>query len=1246
MPKQVVPITKLADTGVVLDTPPVSLPPNTFSDVRNVRFKDGAVRKMPGEVDLNSTGIEASDTQGNLRYLAFWPNPNRAPLGGYYVYVIDNIVSGSIVGQRVFIQDETGARKDVTPTSLPNGFSIINSESSTTWHHTLFAGGFAFIINNGVEAPHYIIDPDDNTDIVDVPLLSQLPGWESYNVNELILRDTFTDTSSNIFDTGQLRTQDSSMNFITNYVIIRVRDGVEQTLVETSDYTIAVVNGQDAITFVNNSLEPDDEVSVTFRSTNTVVVSAGAIRAFGDFLVAGNLIEYDSKDPDMIIRRLTGVVRTSDVAQPGSIPSNWNPFAAGTSTADEFVIADTGTVQDMVSLQGNMYLYTNTSISVMRLTGNPTVPLTVQPVTDQYGLLTTNAVLEYDGRHFVIGSNDLYLFGGHPGSIQSVADARTRRYFYDNINPVHERRLFTLLNQAYDEIWICYPSLASTSGESTEALIWNYRNNTWTIRDLNSVEGGAIAPVPGGGIPGTTFTINSAAQSGDARQLNLGRQEVQTLTIPSGVEGVQQQGIPTAFNLAVTGDTPVAFDAGDIEQVDVTFDSSMDGPGNLDEPPRGSGPNIREAVNTVNLSTIAVDANDNILVDDAAGTGSTILMYDTSVQSSGGQFTLNYTNTDNSPNNSNAIIDLNTIFDGVLTSPAPVTRQGLADNLARVITNNDVPELEDWTATTNTPNLVMTSEVPGARTFGSANFTGFVGQTDSINEMGLSQTTGTVTRNGIDFTVDGTNNTITATNNRTTLNDTVFGFSMSGNATQTMTNQEFEITGGSGSGQQNDALGTNNIVRGQARSGRDDGNSERRLAGRIWRIPPGQSISVNNTTYGPGTWLNAYLDQRGGAASGQRLARNDPVISFADASTLYGTNGANIEIDVTFNGSRQNNLRVQSVVDQVPIPGNTTGATMSVTRYLFIDTSGPPGASNPVTQRLNWIQTSARGHYIEGQNAGDWILHNVRIDGVTLISEEVETSTPRTLEAGESETLTFENAPTLTAYTGDVLRVAEMTISQMSSMSTVYPAALALSAQAGDDALAFGSVAAFPDMGTGYLGTDEISWTGRATSISSRIASGGHLPGASIPLVDASAFPRAGSGTISPPPNRFGSGFTWTGKSGNTLINVRWSDPFGGSSISTGRTLSARGQSLTGVTGITETWGAGSGIGEAVPINSSVNVIETAVNAFAIAVIGQSDLSNGGTFTMAANTPYEVITRGFDFVIIMLQCTRFLMEQE
>ena len=630
MPDQVIPITQLDRSGVILDNPPVSLPPNAFTNARNVRFKDGAVRKMEGEVDIFEGVSEFFDRPeiGQLQYVAWWPSPNQTTRDrGYYIFVVEVFTDAGTIEHHIYAMlpgadsNNSATFRDITPfteltifdnrgvsagtpsflfttgvvgqetavdvirrgltdgtlrgrvggtiypasrfrlaeldsqllfldvngnpTDYPGTFADIfiaqpaGYSNQGRWQHTLFNGGFTFIINNGVERPQYITDPEGNIDIGRLGL-SDLPGWDSYQVDELVLRDTFdSETDTRVFDTGQ-----TVMTGVTRYVVQVRRTGITDpiTIVQGTGYTLDTSGELDVITFADDTgsdparpfLLSGDELTVNFQSINPVETRAAIVRSFGDFLVAGNLVERDTVTAgNPIIRRLTGIVRSSDVAQPGSIPNNWNPFAAGVSTADEFVIADTGTVQDMIPLQGNLYLYTNSSISVMRLTGNAQVPLTVQPVTDQYGTLTTDAVLEYDGKHFVIGSDDIYLFGGHPGSIQSISDQKVRRSFFDRVNPINDntRNLFTLRYAARDEIWVCFPTVNSVRGECNEAFIWNYRTGSWTIRTLNNVIRGDIGPVPGGGVPSAIINFNG--ESGTNGIARIGSLEVQSYDLDS-----------------------------------------------------------------------------------------------------------------------------------------------------------------------------------------------------------------------------------------------------------------------------------------------------------------------------------------------------------------------------------------------------------------------------------------------------------------------------------------------------------------------------------------------------------------------------------------------------------------------------------------------------------------------------------------------------------------------------------------
>ena len=74
-----------------------------------------------------------------------------------------------------------------------------------------------------------------------------------------------------------------------------------------------------------------------------------------------------------------------------------------------------------------------------------------------------------------------------------------------------------------------FPTIDSVGGESDEAYIWNYRNGTWTIRTLNSVIRGDVAPVPGGGVPSAVITFSGdTGTNGIAR---IGSYEVQSFDL-------------------------------------------------------------------------------------------------------------------------------------------------------------------------------------------------------------------------------------------------------------------------------------------------------------------------------------------------------------------------------------------------------------------------------------------------------------------------------------------------------------------------------------------------------------------------------------------------------------------------------------------------------------------------------------------------------------------------------------------
>ena len=448
MPTEVLPIRELGTAGLVQDTPAVSLPPNVFTNAENVRFRDGAARKMTGEAPIPAI------TAANTVYSAFWPGP----INDYWVLV-------SNVGQ-------VTVYNAASPTPIIAGTMTTTADS--LWQHTLFNGGFHFILNNGTSTPMFLSDP------VGAGTLTELPNWDSYLTQETLATFEYSAQYADISLGQDIPRQVGDATLFADMevrITIVPRDTsspiVTQTFTGIGTQGMVTLHDADAnneFPYLNRpGIVPGDIVTVAVVQTPAINVRAGIIRSYGNLLVAGNLTEQDAGG--VILRRLPGTVRTSDVAAPGAIPRNWNPFRLGVNTADEFILSSTGVVQDMVELQGILYIYTDSSIHALQQTGSPQIPFQISPVTDSYGVDNTGGVLEVDGKHIVVGNDDVYVFAGHPGSISSIADGKVRHQDFWDSGPIYINRF-----QKYDELWFWKPADA-------EMYIWNYRDNTWTRRN-------------------------------------------------------------------------------------------------------------------------------------------------------------------------------------------------------------------------------------------------------------------------------------------------------------------------------------------------------------------------------------------------------------------------------------------------------------------------------------------------------------------------------------------------------------------------------------------------------------------------------------------------------------------------------------------------------------------------------------------------------------------------------------------
>lgn len=537
MPDQVTPIAPLDSIGLIKDVPPVALPPNAFTDALNVRFRHGAVKKMSGEKtipEITPTYLGHSD--GEFIFVTEWANPNLSNDNTYYIVVVRDT---SIMEDHVYL-----IKAYPLDIANPEYTEIGTTSNLGVWQETLFQGGYAIILNNGVDIPYYLMDTEAGTAFANFAL-KPLPNWDSYYGVEKLIDVTRDFKETGNPDTGPILSVGSLIDFTTDKLLVEAYDvlgALRGSITVTANGTYshggqsALYVATDAVTntttctpeydsTVSNSYIDDGERFVVYRqSLNPLDIRANLIKSFGDLLIAGGLRVVDTSTGGTI-KRLPGLIRTSNVATPGSLPTNWNPFASSANTADEIQLASSGEIRDMVPLQNQMIIYTDRSIHGLSKTNNPTVPFSVTNITSQYGALTLDSVIEYDGRHLVVGNNDIYLFGGNPGSIQSVSEGKVRDFFYEDMNQENVDAMFVFRNKSKDEIWINYPSGAAMYPD--KSLIWNYKTNAWTLRRMSEMRSGfpghiaeyllidgGDADTSGSGAPADVFV--STAAGGDA----------------------------------------------------------------------------------------------------------------------------------------------------------------------------------------------------------------------------------------------------------------------------------------------------------------------------------------------------------------------------------------------------------------------------------------------------------------------------------------------------------------------------------------------------------------------------------------------------------------------------------------------------------------------------------------------------------------------------------------------------------
>lgn len=113
----------------------------------------------------------------------------------------------------------------------------------------------------------------------------------------------------------------------------------------------------------------------------------------------------------------------------------------------------------------------------------------------EIGMLSKKCAVEFfSGKHLVFTGDDVVLHDGQ--TAESIVSRRLVSSINNAIDSTYYQRAFVAMNFTKKEVWVCFPELGNSL--CTKALVWNWKENSWGVRDLPStafITSGIVYPI-------------------------------------------------------------------------------------------------------------------------------------------------------------------------------------------------------------------------------------------------------------------------------------------------------------------------------------------------------------------------------------------------------------------------------------------------------------------------------------------------------------------------------------------------------------------------------------------------------------------------------------------------------------------------------------------------------------------------------------------------------------------------------
>lgn len=197
---------------------------------------------------------------------------------------------------------------------------------------------------------------------------------------------------------------------------------------------------------------------------------------FKSFLFAGAVYDGNQR------LRLNRTIAWSDMTSQYDPPESWD-YNNPDGDAGIYELLDTeGPIVHIQQLRESLMVYKTDSIVVANFIGAPFM-FGFQSMTEDVGLMCKNAVTEFPGGHFFMGRTDCYVNNGQ--TITPVLSQKIKDELYLNLDGEQYVKSFCVTDWSNNEVWACFPEV--NSAYCNKAIVWNFLNNTFSMRDLPQV---------------------------------------------------------------------------------------------------------------------------------------------------------------------------------------------------------------------------------------------------------------------------------------------------------------------------------------------------------------------------------------------------------------------------------------------------------------------------------------------------------------------------------------------------------------------------------------------------------------------------------------------------------------------------------------------------------------------------------------------------------------------------------------